>query len=171
MRYFTSDVHLGHKAILKYRDYNSIEEHDNHFFDLCSKLKKRDILYVLGDFIFDNNYEYYIKNLAKMSCRFKVVLGNHDSLKLYKEDRFNLELQLPLFSYKGNWITHAPIHSQELRGRNCIHGHLHGTFVRMDRFIPAPDTRYFNVNLDNNNQEFVLYEEIQEYFDSFKGTP
>ena len=117
MNYFSSDFHLGHRVIIKYRpQFSSIEEHDNAILEQISKLKKRDILYILGDFLFDcEQYNYYITQLNKMSCRIKLVLGNHDSLKLLKEDKF--EIQLPLYSYKNLWVSHAPIHPQEIRGR------------------------------------------------------
>lgn len=134
--FFSSDFHLGHKVIVpKYRkQFNSQEEHDELLLDKIAKLKKREILYILGDFIFDSSkYDYYIKQLNKTCCRIKLVLGNHDSLKLYKEDRF--EIQLPLFSYKNNWVSHCPIHPQEMRGRDCnIHGHLHGNVVEKEIF-------------------------------------
>ncbi len=154
MRMFSSDFHLGHRVITKYRpQFKSIEEHDNAIFDEMSKLGKRDILYILGDFIFDgNDYGRYISIMDKMSCRIKLVMGNHDSLKLYKEPRF--EMQLPLFSYKGIWLSHCPIHEKELRKRvGNIHGHLHGGVIESDR--------YFNVCLDNNKNKFVDFEYIE----------
>ena len=153
MNFFSSDFHLGHRVIVpKYRNFTSQEEHDNKIFDMIAKLNKRDVLFILGDFIFDSEkYDYYIEQMNKMSCRIKLIMGNHDSLKLYKEPRF--EIQLPLFSYKNNWISHCPIHPNELRNRNKnIHGHLHGGVI--------DDPRYFNVNLDNNNFEFVEFEKI-----------
>lgn len=153
MNLFSSDFHLGHRVIVpKYRNFASQEEHDNRIFDMIAKLNKRDVLFILGDFIFDSEkYDYYIEQMNKMSCRIKLIMGNHDSLKLYKEPRF--EIQLPLFSYKNNWISHCPIHPDEIRNRNKnIHGHLHGSII--------DDPRYFNVNLDNNNFEFVEFEKI-----------
>lgn len=174
MRYFTSDWHLGHKVIVpKYRtQFESKQEHDGVLFEKASKLKKRDILFVLGDFLFDcPDYEAYLTKISKLSCRIKLTLGNHDSLRLYKDARqlSNLELQLPLYSYKNNWISQAPIHPQELRGRDFnIHGHLHGDIVKKATYnwesdcndLYIPDDRYFNVCLDNNNFNFVEFDEI-----------
>lgn len=154
MLYFSSDFHLGHKNILKYRtQFKTIEEHDNAILNLIERLTKRDVLIILGDFIFDSdNYDYYIERINKAQCRIKLVMGNHDSLKLYKEDRF--EIQLPFFSYKNIWVSHCPIHPQEIRGRyGNVHGHLHGDYI--------DDPRYFNVNLDNNNFKFVSSETIR----------
>ena len=171
MVYFTSDLHLGHRAIPKYREpFKDMKSHDDYIIDKILELGKRDILFILGDFLFDGeHYDEYIQRLSKKKCRIKLVMGNHDSMKLYKEDIF--EIQLPLFSYKNTWLSHAPIHPQELRGRyGNIHGHLHLEKVQehyIDSFmcnIYRPDPRYFNVNLDVNDYKFVNFEDIKGYF-------
>ena len=71
---------------------------------------------------------------------------------------FNIiEIQLPLFSYKNFWISHCPIHQQEIRGRIAnIHGHLHNAIL--------DDIRYYDVGLDKNNFKFIAWEEIKEVF-------
>jgi calcineurin-like phosphoesterase family protein len=131
-------------------------------------LKKRDILFILGDFLFDSeHYEETVERLKQKKCRIKLIMGNHDSLKLYKEDW--IEMQLPLFSYKNHWITHCPIHPDEIRNRaGCIHGHLHGGYI--EKSIPQGyyvkkerDHRYFNVNLDNNDFKFVTMDQMMKY--------
>ena len=160
--YFSSDWHLGHKVITKYRpQFKTIEEHDEAIFVELAKLNKRDILYILGDFLFDcENFEKYLERISIYPCRIKLVLGNHDSLKIYSQTvAKNIELQLPLFSMKNFWISHCPVHSQELRGRiaNC-HGHFH--HAELD------DPRYFDVGLDKNNFKFVDFEDIKNIFKS-----
>ena len=153
MIYFISDLHLGHKSIVTHRTgFSSIEEHDQLFFDQFAKLNKRDIVFILGDFIFDSDkYQYYIDVFNKFSCRIKLLMGNHDSLRLYKETRF--EMQLPLFSYKNIWLSHAPIHSSELRNRlGNIHGHTH--------YHCVDDSRYMNVCPENTRNKLVDFESI-----------
>lgn len=60
---------------------------------------------------------------------------------------------------KNFWISHCPVHYQELRGRvGNIHGHLH--FAELD------DPRYFDVGLDKNNFKFVDFEDIKNIFKS-----
>ena len=148
---FTSDLHLGHRSICKYRSkFTTAEEHDEYILDLMSKLNKRTILFILGDFLFDGpHFEVYLHRIAKFPCTIKLVMGNHDSMQLYTQTIApNISIQLPLFSYKNTWISHCPIHPQELRNRDGnIHGHLHNSIV--------PDLRYFNVNLDVNGYDFV----------------
>lgn len=115
-----------------------------------SKLNKRTILFILGDFLFDgSHFEAYLHRIAKFPCTIKLVMGNHDSMQLYTQTIApNISIQLPLFSCKNTWISHCPIHPQELRNRDGnIHGHLHNSIV--------PDLRYFNVNLDVNGYDFV----------------
>ena len=156
MNFFTSDLHLGHRSIVKYRpEFASMEDHDRALLEKISQLKKRDILFVLGDFIFPGpNYDKYIQAMVKMPGRIKVIMGNHDSLDLYRAPP-KFEIQLPLFVYKGNWVSHAPIHPDELRDRTLnIHGHIHGTEL--------PDQRYFNVNFDVRGHDFVPFEQILE---------
>lgn len=158
--YFTSDWHLGHKVITKYRSqFKTIEEHDNAIFAEAEKLTKRDIIFVIGDFLFDcDDFEYYLERISKLSCRIKLIMGNHDSLKLYSQTiAKNIEIQLPLFTYKSFWISHCPIHPDELRNRiGNIHGHLHNAIL--------DDNRYFDVGLDKNNFKFINWEDIKEIF-------
>ena len=158
--YFTSDWHLGHKVITKYRSqFKTIEEHDNAIFAEAEKLTKRDIIFVIGDFLFDcDDFEYYLERISKLSCRIKLIMGNHDSLKLYSQTiAKNIEIQLPLFTYKSFWISHCPIHPNELRNRiGNIHGHLHNATL--------DDNRYFDVGLDKNNFKFINWEDIREIF-------
>jgi calcineurin-like phosphoesterase family protein len=164
MVFFSSDFHLGHKVITKYRtQFGSIKEHDECILDSISKLTKRQLLYINGDFIFESPlYEHYLQQINKMPCRIKVIMGNHDNVDLYKQTiAKNIEIQLPLFSYKNIWVSHCPIHPKEIRGRlGNIHGHLHGGIIN--------DPYYFNVNLDNNNFKFVPFELIKEQLEKNK---
>jgi len=165
MNLFTSDLHIGHKVITKYRNnFKSPEEHDEYWIQKIESLGKRDILHVLGDFIFENpRYDEYIKRLRNVKCRIKVIMGNHDSLKLYDEVQLNkeqnskIEIQLPFYSYKNFWVSHCPIHPSEIRNRHgVIHGHLHKKFLY--------DDRYFDVCPEKHNYEFVEFDKIKDYF-------
>lgn len=164
--FFTSDFHLGHKVIApKYRTaFSSAEEHDAKLFALMSALTKRDVLYILGDFIFDcPQYDWYLEQIAKFPFRIKLVMGNHDSVRMYELSRpANIELQKPFFTYKHFWVSHCPIHPMEIHGRRgVIHGHLHNAVV--------PDPRYFNVCLDQHYSSFVPFETIKEYYDRLES--
>ena len=120
------------------------------------KLIKKDIIFHLGDFIFDTKdpkeFEKYLNFFKKIPAKIKLIPGNHDSILLYKQDV--IEIMPPLVNYKGNWLSHCPIHPAEFRERYLnIHGHNHINHLK--------DQRYFNVNIDLWNR-FVSYDEIME---------
>ena len=164
----SSDLHLGHRAIIKYRtQFQSMEEHDNYFINLILSLGKRDVLIILGDFLFDGpHYDEYIQRLSAKKCRIKLVMGNHDSMKLYSEPIF--EVQLPLYSYKNFWLSHCPIHPNELRRRIAnIHGHTHYNSITIDNELGTNlvlDPNYFSVCPEVNNYQFVNLESIKEQY-------
>jgi len=163
---FTSDLHLGHRAIAKYRPELGIsKENDDYWLNKMEQLGKRDILMVLGDFLFDGpHYDEYINRIRKMKCRIKLLMGNHDSTLLYKEinqkpqsPEGSIEIQLPFYSYKNFWLSHCPIHPSELRNRiGNIHGHLHNAVLE--------DDRYFDVCPEKNEFDFVDFEKIKKHF-------
>ena len=69
------------------------------------------------------------------------------------------------FSYKSLWLSHAPIHPQEMRNRaGNVHGHLHEERVLLDSETGETDPEYFNVNLDVNNYQFVSLDTIKAHF-------
>lgn len=161
--YFSSDFHLGHKAITKYRtQFSSMEEHDEAILTMLESFPKRTLMHILGDFLFDGpSLNYYLLRLSNLPYKIKLVMGNHDSKLLYTKCPSNIEIQLPLYTHKNMWISHCPIHPQELRSRILsVHGHLHNDIIKING---KPDYRYFNVNLDNNYFKPVPLEEIVEY--------
>ena len=76
MVYFTSDLHIGHRSICKYREhFKTADEHDLYWIEKIETLGKRDILYILGDFMFPGNkFTEYHKRLQKVNCRIKLIL-------------------------------------------------------------------------------------------------
>jgi calcineurin-like phosphoesterase family protein len=75
--FFTSDMHLGHKNIIKYssRPFSSVEEMDQTIIDnYNSVVKQGDTVYDLGDFCF-RNPKLYLDRFNVPSIRIK---GSHD---------------------------------------------------------------------------------------------
>ena len=157
--YFTSDWHFGHKTILKYRDFKSIEEHNRTFIDNFNKtVKKRDTVFFLGDIVFTEKDLELLKELRY--CKKVLYLGNHDTLDVLKYREYFDEVHA-LRSYKNFWLSHCPIHPSELRRRiGCIHGHLHRTILKCDE-----QDRYFDVSPEKHNYELVDFEDIKKYFE------
>jgi calcineurin-like phosphoesterase family protein len=141
----TSDLHLGHKNIAKFRkQFKTAEEHHETVFEsLATNIKKRDSLILLGDIAFD---KYWLGKVASIKCEKKLLIcGNHDTengikmrdlVKAYDD-------VMALHSRRGYWFCHCPIHPQEFRGKKGnIHGHLHHKEV--GEYMLSIDGRYFN---------------------------
>ena len=157
-----SDAHWGHKNILKYRPEFS-ERHDHDWVILENILQattKRDTLWMLGDMFFDEESIAYARTLSSHVANLHWVLGNHDSdnNKRQRILRTILEEGLVnkvhgLVKVNGVWLSHAPIHPEELRGKPNIHGHTH-THV-------LPDKRYYNACVDVNDWGPVGFQDIR----------
>lgn len=165
--WITSDPHLGHKNIPKFRPQVNSTEHNSELFleNVLSSVNKRDTLWILGDILFDKEHTYVLEKISERVESLKIVLGNHCT---EKKERRNLLMYLwttgvvseihSLVSYKKCWLSHAPIHSEELRGKLCIHGHTHNHVIN--------DSRYFNVCVDQTDMKPVLFTDIMEEFKS-----
>ena len=132
----TADLHFGHKTIDKYREWtggNNVE----CISDLWnSVVKKRDVVYVLGDAAFT---EEGVTAIRKLNGFKNLVLGNHDGLPITSYARA-FKYIMGGVSYKRAWLTHIPIMKEEMRGRINIHGHVHANMY--------DDREYINVNVD-----------------------
>ena len=83
MNYFISDLHLGHKNVLKFdnRPFINIEEHDKTIIDNWnSKVNDKDDVYVLGDISWHNATKT-IEIFKQLKGHIHLVQGNHDNSK------------------------------------------------------------------------------------------
>lgn len=154
-RVFTiADTHFGHKNIIRFRDqFSTPEEHDMHIVNRWNNtVKNRDIVIVLGDFSFTSDQAYVNKIRDMLHGTIKLVTGNHDQTIPH-----SVTVLPGLYSYKHVWMSHAPIHPLELRGRFNIHGHTHA--------MKIPDLRYLCVSceqVDFTPVDFSLLKERLE---------
>lgn len=158
---FSSDWHLGHKNICNFDPtYGTEEERSNIIIqNMAGSVRKRDVLWCLGDICFT---EERLALLDEIKCQKFLVIGNHDaqhfdSWKLYEKfDRI-----FGITKKYGCWLSHAPIHPTELRGKFNIHGHTHSVFMERDEFELVngvdeylgreKDPRYINMCVENHN--------------------
>ena len=149
--WFVSDLHWGHRNICKYRpEFDTEEQHRATIKgNILGCIRKRDTLWILGDSVFTMEGDS-MKDLldVKKSCAvMKLVIGNHCGQHMNKEDRDNLlamfDTVYGIHSKYGAWLTHAPVHPLELRGKFNIHGHVHTETI--------PDPRYINMCLEEHN--------------------
>ena len=144
-RWLISDLHWGHKNILKFsgplRGGSTPEEHDEWLLNqINSVLNKNDVLYILGDVAMDDES---LKKMRKIKAGNRILVrGNHDIGDTKKYLEYFQTVQ-GIISYKGTfWLTHCPIHPQELRGRINLHGHVHANSVLGPD--GQPDPNYIN---------------------------
>lgn len=163
---FISDLHLGHRNICNFREkFSSVEEHDNFIKEqILSSISKRSKIYILGDIAFTDGAGDWVVELST-KCNLELVLGNHCSdtkermNNLYKYARAGIKFH-GLTTYKQAWLSHCPIHEQELRKKIInIHGHTHNHNITDDG---VEDDRYFNVSCENIDYKPIRYDEILE---------
>ena len=145
--YMISDLHLGHKNILGFsgalRGGDNVDEHDDWIVSQWNSIiRKRDTVFVLGDVAMNKPALYRCRQLNGNK---KLLIGNHDNFKIDEyiyAGGFD-EIMPGLTRYRGTWLSHAPIHPDELRGKINIHGHVHKSSITDQN--GRPDKRYKNV--------------------------
>lgn len=164
----TSDLHLGHKNIHKFRtQFSSAEEHHEVMFEnLASNIQKRDSLILLGDIAFD---KYWLEMISTIKCEKKLLIcGNHDTengikmrdlVKAYDD-------VMSLHSRRNYWFSHAPINYQCMRGKKGnIHGHLHQEKIMKLTLIDkkptkVPNEMFINACVEHTNFKPISFMDL-----------
>jgi calcineurin-like phosphoesterase family protein len=147
---FIADLHLSHQNMAKRRGFSTVEEHDEHIIAKWnSVVNKRDVTYILGDITMEKSAPYPL--LDRLNGIKHIVLGNHDRRQDTKKLFDYAESVGGMLNYKGIFLTHCPIHPDELTygiPKN-IHGHIHDKVVmKMLDGWEVPDERYFCVSCE-----------------------
>lgn len=166
--YFISDLHLGHKRILEFsgklRDGGTVDEHDQILITKWnSTVRKRDLVYVLGDVCMHKSLDI----LGELQGRKVLIRGNHDTFST-KEYLEHFEEVYGIMKYKRFWLSHAPVHPDELRGCHNIHGHVHANSIKIvaehnNGFSYSEyDRCYVNVCCEVNSSNPIPFEDIRD---------
>lgn len=167
--YFTSDLHLGHKNIIKHceRPFESAEQMDQHIIaNINTIVGQRDTLYILGDFTGpQTKRDGAIAYRKRIACKHvHLIQGNHDKdfrdTDCFETDTYYQKLKLagrkiilfhyPIAEWDGKW-----------RGAIHLHGHSHNKLEYNQRNIEQGLLR-FDVGVDANGFRPVSEEEIFE---------
>lgn len=153
---FIADYHFGHHFVSNLRGFNDPFEMNDYIVKQHNKVvKKKDLTIILGDITMETSKWYFY--LDQMNGRKKVILGNHDKAKDVPELLKYVETVSAMEKYKGIFLTHCPIHPQELEYRVSynIHGHLHEYNVVKEIITGkrnvnngTKDKRYINVSCE-----------------------
>ena len=135
MIYFTSDLHFGHKNILRYdnRPFATVEEMDAELIERWNKkVTPKDIVYVLGDIGWYTS-DRLGKIIEKLNGHKILIVGNHDkgvlgptaalcfdSIHSYLEIKVDGRLVV---------LSHFPIlfYNHQHHGGYMLYGHVHNS--------------------------------------------
>lgn len=169
-------LHIGHENMAIKRGFDNAEEYFKLLKDRWnSTVTKRDKVFIHGDVTMESS-KYY-KLLDELAGTKTVILGNHD-LPQHTKYLFDYVEQVTGFmQYKGFWLSHCPIHPQELlRSRGNIHAHIHENLIETTK-ISLPSNLeiesghgvgYFNVDAQALNYKPILFDDIFEQYEQFK---
>lgn len=133
--FFTSDLHLRHKNILKFEDrpFDTIEEMEEEIISNWNNIvSPEDTVYELGDFCF-GGYDKWTEILGQLNGRKVKIKGNHDSSKIinklylngYYEELYMVGHYMKVDGYILN-LSHYPLEIGNRPRIFNLHGHLHG---------------------------------------------
>jgi calcineurin-like phosphoesterase family protein len=168
--YFTSDWHLSHTNLPNFRKYiSSPEENEKLLVEAYEKIiKKQDVVWFLGDVAFDKRGLDVIGNLKG---RKRLILGNHDLETTNADQMAVFEEIHGMVRYKKMWLTHCPIHPDEMRrcvGNLC--GHIHDQDIMKKTWYGKKvlDKKYLNCCVDaiyrNTGRFFYTLDEAKKHF-------
>lgn len=155
--YITSDLHFGHKNIIKYenRPFQDVEEMDNCLINMWNNtVNDNDLVYILGDFSWYGGAKT-IEILKRLKGRKILIVGNHDCNYLDKID-FDKSLFEEICYYKEIkrnkrliCMMHYPIANWNGEEHGSIHlfGHIHTMDNEAQRFMLKRHNCY-NVGYD-----------------------
>ena len=169
MTFFTSDLHLGHRNIIRLcgRPFASLEEMDETLVSRWNrKVGQDDNVFVVGDLFFRAEDPEGL--LKRLNGRKTLILGNHDrswtdmvDLSCYfKGVHTMLETSDGAHSLT---LCHYPMmtYNHCMRGY-MVHGHIHGN-TDADYFpYLATHERILNASVEVNNYEPVTFDELVE---------
>lgn len=161
--FFSSDMHFGHKNIIKYsnRPYADMAEMEEALItNHNSRVKPEDTWFHLGDFAFLGASDIR-RILRRLNGKKIFIRGNHDNeanfVGLVDEFRYDWVGKIGAHRFH---IYHFPIQSWEgaHHGTIHLHGHSHGS-------TPSVDMLRMDVGVDCHNWFPISYEEVASWAD------
>ena len=163
MIWFTSDMHLGHEKALDFtiRPWQQIDEmNEGIIANINAKVKKKDELYILGD------YSFRIPALEAAA-----LPGNHDKDWNHKPVQGTFIVEPPIKVLKENGrkfvLSHFPMMDWQSMSHESIHlhGHIHSQGSLYNEMNRMQGVYRYDVGVDANNYTPVSMEEILTWFD------
>lgn len=176
MIYFTSDLHLGHKAVIEMnnRPFADIEEMNKVLIDnINTRVKQNDTLYILGDLSFRIPLSEANRLIQQIQCKNKYLLiGNHDKnydsslfkgmydfkkVNMISKNEINYDISLmhyPMLEWPRS--RHGSVH---------FHGHIHSRGSAYNQQMKSEGIRRYDVGVDANNYKPISLDEILSFME------
>jgi RNA ligase len=127
-RWFTSDLHFGHRKVIEYcdRPYKNIEEMDEAIIKQWnSQVQPDDEVYFLGDFGINKKKVFDVDLISQLNGKKHIVLGNHDYgfVRCHKDGLKLLEINLK-YAEAGWSIINYEMAIELKNGQKCVLTHL-----------------------------------------------
>lgn len=167
--WFTSDLHLGHKNILKLsnRPFGEIEHHDDTIINNYNNMVSNDdFCYILGDISFNQSYENYKRIFSRLNGKKNIIIGNHDNKQnLIRCQKDGLicsvkDTQILQIGKDRVFLAHFPHREWNgfYHGVYHVYGHCH---CNIDDYKQSTD-----VGVDCWEYAPVSWDELKEYIDN-----
>lgn len=172
MIYFTSDLHLGHPAIIQMqrRPFENVEEMNRTIINnYNSVVHKDDTVYILGDICHRLRVEEANDLISQLKGKKILLSGNHD--KRYDKRLFEEVYDFKTVSLNGKVfvLMHYPMLSWPRlhHGSIQLHGHIHaGTDYNIQNRMDG--IQRYDVGVDANDFRPVSVEQIIRFFEDNK---
>jgi len=181
MIFFTSDLHLGHKNIIKYcnRPFSDVHEMNKYIIDaINTTVGIDDSLYILGDFAFRGKDP--IEYRERIICKdIHIIIGNHDREKDFVKYLISLEnsygfgsvqpVKEIIYCNQRIFLSHYchKVWPASHKGSYHLWGHSHG---KLDEEERKTNRKSLDVGVDNTVNyskpfgEPWSFKEIQKLF-------
>lgn len=171
--FFTSDLHLGHEAIIRAtnRPFSSLDEMEGALLDNTNAVVGyNDQLFILGDLTFARKGDGpRLEGLFdRIACRHvTLVLGNHDDRRL----DYPFETVTDYATVRSNRSSfkclHYPMLTWEHRmmGTYHVHGHIHSQGPSYNERQRSEGLRRYDVGVDANDMRPVSADAIVAFFE------
>lgn len=161
MVWFTSDLHFGHANVIKFcnRPYKDTKEMNEGLIENWNKrVRKRDHVYVLGDFASCGLNEQ--ANILKRLNGYKILItGNHDrsAHKMlnagFDEVRENCQIKLV---DKQVYLSHFPYHPMTTYINAA--GHVQTVLP------PGVDTRFLHKRIVDDGSSWLIHGHVHQHW-------
>lgn len=164
--FVTADLHLGHANIIKYcnRPFDNVIEMTNTIIKRWNeRVKKEDLVYVIGDLLFKSSVNRNLINY--LNGRIILIEGNHD--KHNKVSAIKTKIHSLYLKYNNQYIqlVHDPKDVYISKGNSiALVGHVHNNWEFKDTYN---NCIMINVGVDVNNFYPITLDEVFKKYNQY----